>query len=48
VVDGYGGYRLFFTIIIPLLQPVTATIVVTQCVFIFNDFTNQLYFFPVQ
>jgi len=46
VVDGYGGYRLFFTIIFPLLQPVTATIVVTQAVFIFNDFTNPLYFFP--
>jgi len=46
VVDGYGGYRLFFTIIFPLLKPVTATIIVTQAVFIFNDFTNPLYFFP--
>lgn len=46
VVDGYGGYRLFFTIIFPLLQPVTATIIVTQAVMIFNDFTNPLYFFP--
>ncbi|MBB6632830.1 carbohydrate ABC transporter permease [Cohnella thailandensis] len=46
VVDGYGGYRLFFTIIFPLLKPVTATVVVTQAVFIFNDFTNPLYFFP--
>jgi raffinose/stachyose/melibiose transport system permease protein len=46
VVDGYGGYRLFFTIIFPLLQPVTATIIVTSSVNIFNDFTNPLYFFP--
>ncbi|MFC5468492.1 carbohydrate ABC transporter permease [Cohnella suwonensis] len=46
VVDGYGGYRLFFTIIFPLLQPVTATIIVTSSVGIFNDFTNPLYFFP--
>ena len=46
VVDGYGGYRLFFTIIFPLLQPVTATVIVTQAVVIFNDFTNPLYFFP--
>lgn len=46
VVDGYGGYRLFFTIIFPLLQPVTATIIVTQSVFIFNDFANPLYFLP--
>lgn len=46
VVDGYGGFRLFFTIIFPLLKPVTATVIVTQSVFIFNDFTNPLYFFP--
>ncbi|WP_027092224.1 carbohydrate ABC transporter permease [Cohnella thermotolerans] len=46
VVDGYGGYRLFFTILFPLLQPVTATVIVTQAVAIFNDFTNPLYFFP--
>jgi raffinose/stachyose/melibiose transport system permease protein len=46
VVDGYGGYRLFFTIIFPLLQPVTATVIVTSSVAIFNDFTNPLYFFP--
>ncbi|THF73282.1 carbohydrate ABC transporter permease [Cohnella fermenti] len=46
VVDGYGGYRLFFTIIFPLLKPVTATVIVTSSVSIFNDFTNPLYFFP--
>ena len=46
IMDGYGGFRLFFRIILPLLQPVTATVIVTQSVFIFNDFTNPLYFFP--
>ncbi|MFD0670707.1 carbohydrate ABC transporter permease [Cohnella sp. GCM10027633] len=46
VVDGYGGFRLFFTIIFPLLKPVTATVIVTSSVSIFNDFTNPLYFFP--
>lgn len=46
VVDGYSGYRLFFTIIFPLLQPVTATIIVTTSVSIFNDFTHPLYFLP--
>lgn len=44
--DGCGKYRLFFGIILPLLKPVTSTIVITQSVFIFNDFTNPLYFFP--
>ncbi len=46
VVDGCGGFKLFYRIIFPLLQPVTATIIVTSSVGIFNDFTNPLYFFP--
>jgi raffinose/stachyose/melibiose transport system permease protein len=46
VIDGYGKWRLFFGIILPLLKPVTATLVITQSVSIFNDFTNPLYFFP--
>jgi raffinose/stachyose/melibiose transport system permease protein len=46
VVDGTGGFRLFFQIIFPLLKPVNATIIVSSSVAIFNDFTNPLYFFP--
>ncbi|MFC0215163.1 carbohydrate ABC transporter permease [Paenibacillus chartarius] len=46
IVDGAGGLTLFFRIILPLLQPVTATVIVTSSVSIFNDFTNPLYFFP--
>ncbi|WP_424767858.1 carbohydrate ABC transporter permease [Paenibacillus sp. sgz302251] len=46
VIDGSGGARLFFSIILPLLQPVTATVVVVSAVNIFNDFTNPLYFLP--
>lgn len=46
VVDGVGGMRLFFNMILPLLKPVTATIVVIQAVTIFNDFTHPLYFLP--
>ncbi|GAK39318.1 sugar ABC transporter permease protein [Paenibacillus sp. TCA20] len=46
VVDGANGFTLFYRIIFPLLQPVTATIIITSSVSIFNDFTNPLYFFP--
>lgn len=46
VVDGVGGMRLFFNMILPLLKPVTATTVVIQAVTIFNDFTHPLYFLP--
>lgn len=46
IMDGYSGFKLFFKIIMPLLQPVTATVIVVQAVTIFNDFTNPLYFLP--
>ncbi|MDB5055836.1 MAG: transporter [Bacilli bacterium] len=45
-VDGCNSFRLYFQVIFPLLQPVTATIIVLSAVTIFNDFVNPLYFFP--
>ena len=30
----------------PLLRPVIITVVLTQSIFIYNDFTNPLYFLP--
>jgi raffinose/stachyose/melibiose transport system permease protein len=46
VIDGAGPLRLFFTIVLPLLRPVVVTLIVTQSVAIFNDFTNPLYYLP--
>ncbi|MNN63583.1 L-arabinose transport system permease protein AraQ [compost metagenome] len=46
IIDGCGGFGLFFRIILPLLKPVTATTIITSSVTIFNDFVNPLYFFP--
>jgi raffinose/stachyose/melibiose transport system permease protein len=46
VIDGAGPIRLFFQIILPLLKPVTVTVIVVQSVAIFNDFTNPLYYLP--
>jgi raffinose/stachyose/melibiose transport system permease protein len=46
IIDGYGGFGLFFKIILPLLKPVTSTIIVLSSVSIFNDFVNPLYFLP--
>jgi raffinose/stachyose/melibiose transport system permease protein len=46
MIDGCGGSRLFFSIIFPLLKPVTSTIVVLTSINVFNDFVNPLYFFP--
>jgi raffinose/stachyose/melibiose transport system permease protein len=46
ILDGAGPFRLFFRVILPLLRPVTVTIIVVQSVNVFNDFTNPLYFAP--
>ncbi|MEZ0494285.1 carbohydrate ABC transporter permease [Kineococcus sp. TBRC 1896] len=46
VLDGAGPLRLFFRVILPLLRPVTVTVIVVQAVNVFNDFTNPLYFLP--
>ena len=46
VIDGCSGLSLFFRVILPLLRPVTITSILTNSVFIFNDFTNPLYFTP--
>jgi raffinose/stachyose/melibiose transport system permease protein len=46
ILDGAGPMRLFFRVILPLLKPVIITSVVVQSVFVFNDFTNPLYFLP--
>jgi raffinose/stachyose/melibiose transport system permease protein len=45
-IDGCGKFGMFFRIILPLLAPVTATVVALISVVIFNDFTNPLYFLP--
>ena len=45
-IDGCSRWRLFFTIVFPLLKPVTATIVILNAVHIFNDFMNPLFFLP--
>jgi raffinose/stachyose/melibiose transport system permease protein len=46
IIDGAGPLRIFFSVIFPLLRSVTITVVVTQAVFVFNDFANPLYFLP--
>jgi raffinose/stachyose/melibiose transport system permease protein len=46
IIDGCGGLQLFFRILLPLLKPVTSTIIVLSAVAIFNDFVNPLYFLP--
>ena len=46
VIDGCGPLGLYSRIIMPLLKPVTATIIVLSTINIFNDFVNPMYFLP--
>lgn len=41
-IDGASGFRLFFSVIFPLLKPVTATIVIIDVMWIWNDFLLPL------
>lgn len=45
-IDGCSKFRIFRSIIFPLLKPVTSTVIILNAVTIFNDFTNPLYFLP--
>lgn len=45
IIDGCGPFRTFFSIIMPLLKPVTVTSVVIVTMSIWNDFMIPLYFF---
>ncbi len=46
IIDGCTRYKLFFNIILPLLKPVTSTVIILSAINIFNDFANPLYFLP--
>ena len=46
IMDGASPLRVFFSIILPLLQPAIVTVIVVSSVGIYNDFAGPLYFLP--
>jgi raffinose/stachyose/melibiose transport system permease protein len=44
IIDGCSPYRLFFSVIFPLLTPMLATLFVLNFMAIWNDFTMPLYY----
>ncbi len=46
IMDGASPLRMFFSVILPLLQPAIVTVIVVSAVAIYNDFTGPLYFLP--
>ncbi|WP_456270454.1 carbohydrate ABC transporter permease [Bacillus sp. JZ76] len=47
-IDGAGMLKIFFTIVFPLLKPITATICIICCVFIWNDYQFAIFFLQDQ
>ena len=45
-IDGAGYFRIFFTIVLPLLTPVTTTIIILDVLWIWNDFLLPLIILP--
>lgn len=45
-IDGCSGWKTFWTVVFPLLKPVSATVTILNAVSVFNDFMNPLYFLP--
>jgi len=46
LIDGAKPWQIFFRVVLPLLKPVTVTVIVVQSITIFNDFTHPLYYLP--
>ena len=46
IIDGASPARVFFAIILPLLQPALVTVLIVAGVGVYNNFANPLYFLP--
>jgi ABC-type sugar transport system, permease component len=43
-IDGCGEFRIFFTIVLPLSLPISATVGLMTCIAYWNDWANALYY----
>jgi raffinose/stachyose/melibiose transport system permease protein len=46
LMDGATPFKLYLSVILPLLRPAIITVIVVSSVAIYNDFVNPLYFLP--
>jgi raffinose/stachyose/melibiose transport system permease protein len=42
MMDGAGPVRTFFSVVLPLLRPITGTVVILNVIFVWNDFLTPL------
>ncbi|UFT98669.1 carbohydrate ABC transporter permease [Radiobacillus kanasensis] len=47
-IDGAGTLAIFFRVVFPLLKPVTASILIISCVFIWNDYQFAIFFLQAE
>ncbi|WP_163531315.1 carbohydrate ABC transporter permease [Halobacillus ihumii] len=43
-IDGASTLKIFFKVVFPLLKPITATVLIISCVFIWNDYQFAIFF----
>lgn len=48
MIDGAGHFGLFYRIVLPLLKPITATVIILHGVSVWNDFQFSLFFLQKQ
>jgi multiple sugar transport system permease protein len=48
IIDGAGFFRIYFRIILPLLQPATVTVLIIKCIGLYNDFYTPYLYMPKQ
>ncbi|MBD0382542.1 carbohydrate ABC transporter permease [Paenibacillus sp. WST5] len=44
LIDGAGRFSLFYRILLPLLKPITSTVIILTCVNIWNDYQFSVFF----
>jgi raffinose/stachyose/melibiose transport system permease protein len=42
LIDGCGPLRAFFSVVLPLMRPITGTVVILNAIFVWNDFLTPL------
>jgi len=43
-IDGAGEFRVFASVVFPLLAPTTATLIILMCIFVWNDLIISVFF----
>ena len=48
MIDGAGRFELFYRILLPLLKPITATVIILSGVAVWNDYQFSVFFLQIR